>query len=239
MDPDRAVAYAYRSIIKVQNADPEGALQDFDKALELKPKPVEERKRSRWASISRHRLPQVDSAIEAINQMVQVSPDYNLQEVFAGAYLARGISLFQKGNFDEAIRDLERAASLRPGIDIGNEYVACFFGRGMKKFQTGDTDGAIEDYTKALELQPADIHYTRRAQAYYKQKKYTEAEKDFTTAMEINLSNAENYYGRGITHYVRMNYGNALEDFKKAIILDQRLAETCKSYIDDIKAKLA
>lgn len=230
-NPRKPQAYAYRSIIKALNADPEGALEDFDLVSKYSQESSED-------ELEIAAAPDIHSAVDLLGQLVQLSPDFDVCEMFSKAYLAKGIAAFQREDYDNAILDLERAAILKPGIDIGSEYVASFFKRGLKRFDGGDTEAAIEDYSKAIDLQPSDLFYTRRAQAHYKLKNYENAEADFASGIGMNMSNAECYYGRAMIHFLRLDFGKAKDDYLKASVLDQRLAESCNAYLADIEAKL-
>ena len=55
------------------------------------------------------------------------------------------------------------------------------------EFKAGRYDNAIACYDKAVELDPGEVMYpANRAMVYLKMKKWEEAEKDCTAALEIN-----------------------------------------------------
>ncbi len=64
-------------------------------------------------------------------------------------YAARGLTLFEKGDFAGALASFDRAIDLRP-----YDYML-FNYRGQARFVLGDAIGAQLDYRKSLELAPA------------------------------------------------------------------------------------
>ena len=74
--------------------------------------------------------------------------------------------------------------------------------RGLNRQNSGDLDGAIADYTKALSLKAkAAIQatvYNNRANAYMAKNDLAAAITDYGNAIELQPSEFENYFNRGI-----------------------------------------
>ena len=83
----------------------------------------------------------------------------------AQAYLDRGNSHLQKGNWDQAIADFSRALELAPKSDDA------YFGRGRAYAFKRDLDRALADYSQALELNPKLAEaYDNRGNIYLQKK---------------------------------------------------------------------
>ena len=63
-------------------------------------------------------------------------------------------------------------------------------------------------------------HYSNRAYAYAKERKYDEAIEDLTKSIYFNPSNSETYRFRGAIHRVLNNYPNCINDLTKSIELN-------------------
>jgi tetratricopeptide (TPR) repeat protein len=124
-----ASAYADRGIAKSGKGDWDGAIEDFTKIYELRP---------RWSEAAL-RSPQ---SLEISRVAAKVTPD------FAIAYNNRGIVKGAKGDLDGAIKDFNEAIRLRP--DLAQLYN----NRGISEEAKGDKDGANADFAKATQLRP-------------------------------------------------------------------------------------
>lgn len=97
--------------------------------------------------------------------------------------------------------------------------------RGRKSMSRGDLDGAINAFTEAIATNGQNgIACLRRGECYYKQNNFQEARKDFTRALEIAPNSASAYLWRGTTNGRTQDEKAAIEDYKKAIELNQELA---------------
>ena len=62
--------------------------------------------------------------------------------------------------------------------------------------------------------------------------------KDYTKAIELKPSDADSYYGRGLTYNYLGNYYYAVQDWEKVIELDPRLKGKLRPRIKEAKEKL-
>src|SRR5215510_9686855 len=74
--------------------------------------------------------------------------------------------------------------------------------RGLDRQNSGDLDGAIADYTKALSLKAKPVTlatiYNNRANAFMGKNDLAAAIADYGSAIQLQPSNYENYFNRGI-----------------------------------------
>ena len=61
-----------------------------------------------------------------------------------------------------------------------------------------------------------------RGNTYHLDKKYSEAVRDYTRAIEIDNGDPDYYFHRGITYYNMRSYNEAVEDYTRAIEIRPR-----------------
>lgn len=98
-EPTDAQSWLDRGITRLNNGDPQAALADFGKALELNPRSLEALQNQ--ASILSERLGRTAEAIQTLNRLVLLYPDY------VPARAGRGVLLARQGRRDEALADAE------------------------------------------------------------------------------------------------------------------------------------
>ena len=97
-----------RGYAKIQLGDFTGAIEDYDKALKLKPK---------TASIyynkgdAQYNLENYREAIQDYDKAIEIKPS------LAQAYVNRGIAYSHLGQYEKAIADYEKGLELNPKID--------------------------------------------------------------------------------------------------------------------------
>ena len=109
------------------------------------------------SGLNYHENGEVDQAIVAYTQVIQVYPDY------AEAFYNRGRAYYDKNQYTLAIVDLTKAIQLKP------DYADAYYNRGWAHYGKDNDEEAIKDYTQAMELNPthdADTYYGRGL-AYY------------------------------------------------------------------------
>ena len=123
---------------KFELADYEGAVLDYNKALELSPTEICLVYSMRGNA--KRNLSDFDGAIDDQNKALDFDP------LYADGYFNRGIAKFQKGDSDGAIEDYTQVININP------KDSDAFFNRANVKKEIGDLKGACEDWKKAAEL---------------------------------------------------------------------------------------
>jgi len=162
---------------------------------------------------------QVESAIENLQKVIQLQPD------FANAYLHLGAAYYALGQPEQAIDHIQKHIKLQPGsavayISLGNVYAS------MEQRQK-----AIECYAKAAELQPKD------ATPYYcigiihcQLGNYRAAIDNFKIALDLQphseaiakFSLADVYINMGAAYIELKQYKQAVLSCLKAIELEPK-----------------
>jgi tetratricopeptide (TPR) repeat protein len=103
------VSWVARGLARV-DADPKGALADFDRALEVNPPylpALEDR-----AAVLAERLGRTDDAVEALGRVIRLAPERGQPRA------GRGVLLARLGRRDEALRDVREAERLDPRPEV-------------------------------------------------------------------------------------------------------------------------
>ena len=217
-------AYFNQGITKMGQGDYDGAIADFDHAIELDPSHVSayynrgEAKRGKG---------DYESAIADCDRAIAINPDD------AGGYNIRGMSRWNMGDHEGAISDFDHAIAFDP------DHASAYFIRGMIKQEKGDNSQAISDFDRAIELDPKDAGALNN-RGYVKSHigDYEGAITDFDRAIELDPDDGWPYTYRG---YSKMNIGDhegAIVDFNRAIEIDpndtysQEMRDLAKSHVE-------
>ena len=139
--PGQPFALNNRGIALAAEGDVEGALRDYDRAIQVDPsysKPYENRGNVR---LSRGHYAE---AIEDYSRALERAPSE------ATAYYNRGLAWDYLGDPRAAIRDYDEAIRLDPDL------VDAYYSRGGARGNTGDLAGAADDFDRAAQLDPDD-----------------------------------------------------------------------------------
>jgi len=131
-----AEEYFERGLEK-ENGDYEGAIADFNKAIELDPNYA---KAYFNRGLSKSALKDYNGAISDFNKFIELLPDY------AEAYYSRGVVKNFLKDLYGAIADFTKAIELDPDDALAYSI------RGVSKENLGDLDGACSDWKKAASL---------------------------------------------------------------------------------------
>ena len=127
-----------RSQDKLELADYEEAILDYNKALELSPTEICLVYSMRGNA--KRNLGDFEGAISDQNKALDFDP------LYADGYFNRGIAKFKKGDFDSAIQDYSQVLKINP--KDSDE----FFNRANVRKKMGDMKSACEDWRKAADL---------------------------------------------------------------------------------------
>jgi tetratricopeptide (TPR) repeat protein len=137
--PEVPFALNNRGIARYASGDVEGAVADYERAIELQPdysKPYENRGNARLA------LGQYREAIADYDMAIRLDPSQ------ATTHFNRGLARDYLGDPASAIWDYDEALSLAP------DFTEAYYSRGGARANTGDLAGAIDDYSQAIQLDP-------------------------------------------------------------------------------------
>jgi tetratricopeptide (TPR) repeat protein len=134
-----------RGIEKAKNGDLDGAMADFDRAIELNPKddaPYYNRAQAkRLKNDTAGAIADYTKAIE-------------LGSTNPAAYNNRANARAENNDLDGAIADYTRAIELKP------DYARAYYNRAVAKKDKGDANGAAADFKRARELDPELVSET-------------------------------------------------------------------------------
>jgi formylglycine-generating enzyme required for sulfatase activity/Flp pilus assembly protein TadD len=204
----RAVELTERGVEKDSKGDLNGAIAEYNKAIELDPK---------YAlayynrGVAKEKKGDLDGAIADYDKAIELDPNS------ADAYSNRGSIRDDRGDLDGAILDYNKAIELDP------KYKEAYINRGVARYKKDDLDGAIADCNRAIEIDPnsADA-YNNRGAAKEKKGDLDGAIADYTRVIEINPKYARAYNNRGIAKEKKGHKKGAEADFGKARELGYR-----------------
>ncbi len=222
-DNNNPYAWNNRGVIKKDNSDYSGALDDYSKAIELLPTYGD-------AYFNKGNVERIkgdfENALNDYNMAIKIMPD---NEEF---YFCRGIVYYSLQNIQEAYSDFSEAIKIDP------RYEKAYFNRAIIKSEKNDYSGALDDYNKAINYNPSYKEaYNYRGIIFFSLGKLQESYNDFSKAIELDPEYAEAYYNRGKLLSLNESMKAALVDLDQAIILDSKYLE---AYIlrANIKIKL-
>lgn len=128
----------------------------------------------------------------------------------SGTALARGIDLYQKGDYDGSIREFRRAISLDP---YSENSIKAYDFMAQAYLKINRPEDAKKTYIEAIRLFPGDdTLHQKLGTIYYDEKRYSEAEKEYLLAVKLNPS-SENLYSLGQAYLALRKYSEAEETF--------------------------
>ncbi len=215
-----AFAYNNRGAAKLDLGNNQGAILDFDRAININPK---------FAGAYFNRgnaksdLGNKQEAIIDFDRAIDINPK------FADAYCKRGNAKYKLGDKQEAIIDYDRAIYLNP------KYTEAYSNRGAAKSELGNNQGAIIDFDLAININPKYPEaYSNRGKAKFELGNNQGAILDFDLAININPKFADAYFNRGNAKYKLDDKQGAIIDFDRAIAINYKDTE---AYSNRGKAK--
>jgi tetratricopeptide (TPR) repeat protein len=189
----------------------EGAIHDYDKALELKLDFVEAlcNKGAALAQIQRY-----EEAILALDKAVEIKPD------FAVAWHNRGIVLAKMKNYSEANKSYLKALGIQP------ESIETYLSLGYSLFCAGYYQEALETNEKLLKIDSNCYEaWNNRGTALNQLGKFEEAITSFNQALKIKPDYAQALYNKGNVFYGCEHYEEAISNYKEALQLSPEFYE--------------
>ncbi len=187
-----------------EKADLQGAIADFNRALQLDP---ENAKAYGNRGIAKMEQGDCDGAIGDFDHVLTLDPKN------APAYEDRANAKRQKGDLGAAIVDYNRALELNPKVGapkLSGAYAA----RGDAKLLNGQTDGAFTDFNRALGLDPKNAGaYAGRGSVNFLARNWTAALRDYKRFCGLSRRNQQ--YPRLAIWMIRSRLGEREEADKE------------------------
>jgi len=206
-----ALAHSNRAVIKSNNGDNQGALDDYNYVITNHPKDY-------YAYYNRGvlKLSMGDKrgAIADFDCAIVIRPNYS------DPYFGKGNAHNDCADFNAAIDDFTKAIAVNPNC------AQAYNNRGNAKNNSGDKRGALDDFTKAISLLPNYLEaYYNRGNLKLTTGDKSGAEADFDHAIALCPSYPDAYYGKGNVNSTSNDFKAAINNFTKAITLNPNYAQ--------------
>jgi tetratricopeptide (TPR) repeat protein len=184
------------------------AIQDFTKAIELKPDTPILAQAYHSRGVSEENLLQYDEAMKDYNQTIKLSqakPEY---------FANRGRLFGKLEKLDSAIIDLDKAILM----DSANyNYIGT---RGAIYFKNKEYDKASNDFNKALKINSEySAGYLNRGIYLFEIKQFTSAIQDFNVLLRLDPTSHDGYICRALCKRNSGDYDGAYDDYTKLLSL--------------------
>jgi tetratricopeptide (TPR) repeat protein len=197
--------YRMRTQLYMDLHDPDAALRDLNKAIEVEGKrndsidfAEDQFERGRIL----HLVERYGEAVTAYDEALRARPDYS--EI----HRYRGKALLELHNYREAVNSFNQYLARSPAD------VPIYLARAWAKAKLGQHPSALEDYTMALHIKPDSNTFAYRGWMHLLCDAPELARLDFKRATELNPQNAEAFNGLG---YCRVAQGQYLEGISHAL----------------------
>jgi Flp pilus assembly protein TadD len=183
--------------------NPQEAIKDCEKAIELDPKFADLYISRGIAYIN---LFNPHEAIKNYNKVIELDPKSVL------AYINLGLAYDRLHNYKEAIKDYDKAIELDPKSETA------YSNRGRAHSHLGNHHEAIKDCSKAIELNPKSVAgYSNRGYAYSLLGNYPQGIKDIEHSIHLWPDYIWSYYNMACIFSIQNNADLACQWLKKAI----------------------
>ncbi|MFB2878872.1 tetratricopeptide repeat protein [Floridanema aerugineum] len=255
----KAKEFYNQGVEKAKNRDKQGAIENFNQAIQLNPKYAQayyERADARF------HLADYKGSLEDATQAIQLNPNYaeaykrrcgveanlknyqaaiedctqaiKINPVYGEAYVNRASTYYAMGEHQKSMEDATQA------IRLNSQDTLAYIVRGLVREKLNDLYGANEDYSLVIKLDPNDTRaYINRSNLHRKQGKYQEAIEDANQVIKIKPENSFAYYNRALSYQELNNKPAAIEDFQKTakLCLEQGNS-SCYKNAQDLLAEL-
>ena len=155
-------------------------------------------------------------AEEFFSKAIKINP------IYAEAFLYRGLSHIELGDYSMALRDLTVTIELDPAFSDQAHYF-----RGVTRYRRGEYLQAIDDLSVAIHMNPDYVAFFQRGKVYLSLNNFQRALQDFEIALRLNPDFYEAYLYRGITLHQLGETEMAEWNMKtgKAYLPDHKLVE--------------
>ncbi len=228
LEPNNADGYHCRGTARaLLFQDPEKALSDYDRAVELGVKFDADKKELYYIARgeTRRLLKNYQGALADYNEAIKLLSSSNSHFLFdssdlASAYSKRGIVRYQLKDYQGAIADYNEAIKLQP------DNIQLYFTRGNIYFQLKDYKVALADFDRAIKLQPDNVNvYFSRGVIYQKQGNDNAALSDYNQALAKDGKLAPAIINIGYIKYEKGDIKGAIQQWENAVQINGKLVE--------------
>ncbi len=234
VDPLLAAAYSARGFVRLDLGDAAGALEDFNKAVSLRPDLLHLAQALTGQGVAVRRAHKdLNAAIDSFDKAIRANPRYY------EAYSARGLAKHDNKDYSGAIADYTQAIEINgqaAGLyhNRGASYAARAEDRTKEAMHRRATKApgvedeekaakeqwklAINDFDKAIELDPKIPQiYEQRGVVRHLLGDDDGAITDFNRAIELKPDSSVAFINRGLVWELKGKFTNALEDYNHAV----------------------
>lgn len=188
-DPRCVTAFRIRAGVRLREANPLAAMQDYERALKFAPRD--------WADR--------DTVTQELNRLTTGVPPVQ-------ALLLSGWAAYSQKSYQKAVVEYSKAIELSP------ENAMAHLLRANVLRDMGKHEEALEDYARALKLDPAgESAYCERGYLRLDRGEFDRAEEDFAKALELNGDHVRSHCGRARIRYSRGDLDGGLLDLTKLL----------------------
>lgn len=222
---DISDAFFYRAYIQLSKGNALGAIQDYDRAITLRPGFIEayNNRGIAFGYLAIATEPPNSNDLICIFWYPNYNNSYNTDtppEIqYEISYANSGF-----GSQTQAIYSIKSAsenaiANFEMAIELDPEFVNAYYNRGVAYINSCQEDNAIRDFTKASELDPfLGAAYNNLGNIYVHSQQYQKAIEFYNKAIEVDQNAEELFYNRGLVFAsVEDDYQKAIADFSEAI----------------------
>ena len=157
----------------------------------------------------------MNEALEYFNKDIQENP----KSGYSYSWIA--LIRLQNEEYGKALTAAELAIKYLPKKD--KEYIAySYVTRAGVYLHLEDTVKALNDYTAAIRMYPEKTGlYEKRAQIYYEQDNYYQADADYRKMIELDPGEATGYMGIGRNALEQKRLDDAISQFNHVIKMDE------------------
>lgn len=217
LNPQFAEAYVLRGLAREKTGWQEGAIADYNLAIQLLPDGEVKATTYYNRAIAHSNLRQVQAAIDDFSAAIQLKPNY------PEAYYQRGFIRSENNDAEGGLADFTAA------IQQNRNNLRAYAQRGLTlEGYLGDIRGATQDFLAASRLDPQNSAeaFWNRGSARLSLGDLRGAESDFSQAIQRNSKYLRPYYSRARVRYLQGDVQGSGADLQTALELDSQDGET-------------
>ena len=153
-----------------------------------------------------------DEAVSALEEAIKG------HEQFPKAWFRKGLSELEMQRYTDGVASLSRSIELDTRMTIGEDDPggAAYHALGDLYNRYGFHDKALQVYSNGIENNPGAAQlYRGRGVAELKLKRYSEAQRSFEKALELEPTSAKAFFNLALAQQAQQNWKGALDSLKR------------------------